>query len=247
MNVAPARRVALLGLIGSLCLTAALAIVALLTGDFDDTAGQILVTTAFVSLYSLLSLPAGILLDRGQYRGVAWVVIALAAVGFLLALKVVWIDWDDASEATWKSLVVVAAFCGASSQTAAVLSRRREDDSPRVRQLSWLSVALGFVLAAMIAVAALEQIDSGGYYRALGAVVVANVLFVVVGPLARRATGGRSARRETYELVFTVEDDGRSRELTVERTAASFASAVEQAITELERDGARVVRIERSS
>ena len=41
-------------------------------------------------------------------------------------------------------------------------------------------------LATLVAVAALAEIDSGGHYRRLGAIAVANVLLVALQPVLRR-------------------------------------------------------------
>lgn len=59
-------------LVISLCATAGLAIVTLLFGDFDETAGRIVATTAFISLYSLMALPGASLLDRGTHALLGW-------------------------------------------------------------------------------------------------------------------------------------------------------------------------------
>jgi hypothetical protein len=120
-----------LTLVVALCTSAVIAIAILLFGEFDDTTARILATTGLIGLYSLLSLPGGVLLDQGRYAGLAWVVIALAATGFVLAMALVWGDVD--SETTWRLAGSVTAFTGACSQTATATSRRRETDTPGVR------------------------------------------------------------------------------------------------------------------
>ena len=88
------RRIFLWTLIVSLCLTAALAIGTLLFAEFDDRAGRILLTTTFLSVASLLSLPAGVLLDQGRARTLAWATIVLSAAGFVAAMVAVWVAED---------------------------------------------------------------------------------------------------------------------------------------------------------
>jgi len=68
VDVSSGKRLALVALVASLSATALLAIGILLFAEFDDTSGRILATTALIGLFSLLTLPAGALLDRGEAR-----------------------------------------------------------------------------------------------------------------------------------------------------------------------------------
>ncbi len=235
-----ARRLFLAAVVASLCATAAIAIVTLLLGDFGETEARILLTTAAISLYSLLSLPAGALLDRGRLRPLALANLGLAILGFLLALNLVWIQWDDAGDASWKSLVVVTAATGALAQAGGVESRHRDGDRGRVRNLTIASHASAVLLAVLISVAALEEVDDDGYYRALGAVAVANVLLVALQPVLRRLGG---AAANVHRLACVMEG---GRRVDRELPARDFAAAAERAIRDLERGGERVVRVERT-
>jgi hypothetical protein len=191
------KRLFLRALVASLSVTAGLAILTLLFGEVDDTAGQILATTAFLSLYSLLLIPAGVLFDRRRAVPLASATVGLAVGGFVNAMIVVW-----GTEDAWKGVVSLTAFAGACAQAAALTARRRADESGRVRQLYVASLVLGFGLATLITVAALLEIDEGGYYRGLGAVAVANVLASLLQPILRRMgrTGEAGVR-----LVFWVD------------------------------------------
>lgn len=222
------RRLVLYGVATSLSATALLAIGILLFGDFGETEGQILLTTTLLAGYGLLALPAAYLFDRRSLPLLAAVVVVLSALGFALAVAVVWAG--DVSEELWKTLATVTAFGVAATQTAA-LARRPS-------RLFAASVLLVLVLAAMVSAAAWGEIESTGYYRALGALVVLDVLAVALQPilgLARRPA-------EAHRLVLATEPGGRS-EASIE--APDFASAVERAVRAAERDGRRVLRIER--
>jgi hypothetical protein len=229
METSLARRLILRTLIASLCVTAGLAIVTLLAGDFDETAGRILATTAFVSLYSLMGLPGGVLLDQGRARMLAWVLVSLASLSFLLAMAAVWGDGDD----LWKPLVVTSAFAGACAQIAAATSRRRATDGRAVDRLYLASIVLGFLLAGLISYAAIAEVDSGGYYRFLGAVAVANVLSALLQPIVRRmAPAAPAAEGASPRLV-----------LTLDRLPPQ--EAIEDVVASLARHGSTVERVER--
>ena len=184
------KRLFFLGLIASLVLTAAIAIGVLLFGEFDETTGKILLTTALLALFSLVALPGGVLIDQRRHLPLAYLTLALATVAFALALAVVWRDWEESGgETLWRTLAVFAAFAGAAAQAATTTARLRPDDTPLVRRLYVASLVLGVLLAGMIALAAALEIDSPGHYRVLGAVAVADVLLVVVQSVARRLGG----------------------------------------------------------
>jgi hypothetical protein len=221
------RRLFLRMLVASLCVTAGLAIVTLLVAEFDETAGRILATTAFLSFFSLLAMPGGALLDRGRHTGLAWATLVLAGLSFLAAMVVVWSDWSADLEDAWKALVVLAAFAGASSQSATLTSRLRGDDGAAVLRLYVASLVLAFGVASMIAVAALEEIEEAGFYRFLGAAAVANVLVALLQPVLRRL-GGRG-----YEP---------GARLVVSLDRPPTRDAVDAALRELREYGPRIER-----
>lgn len=219
------KRLFFLGLIASLVLTAAIAIGVLLFGEFDETTGKILLTTALLALFSLVALPGGVLIDQRRHLSLAYATLVLATIAFALALGVVWRDWEsDGGEALWRTLAAFAAFAGAAAQAATTTARLRPDDTPLVRRLYVASLVLGVLLAGMIALAAALEIDSSGYYRVLGAVAVADVLLVVVQSVARRLGGPVQATA------------GGARSILV----TGSPEAIEAAIPELERRGLTV-------
>jgi peptidoglycan/LPS O-acetylase OafA/YrhL len=232
------RRLLLGAVVVSLVATAAIAIATLLAGDFGETEGRVLLTTASISFFGLLSLAPGVLLEQGRLRPLALAGLALAGLGFVLALNLIWLQWDDAEDWSWKSLVVVVAAALAATQASGVESRRRDGDGPWVRRLALASHSSVAATAALVSIAALWEVDDDGYYRALGAVAVANVLLVALQPVLRRGGTQPAGQR----LAIVLESGSR-----VEREvrARDFAAAVERAIRDVERSGERVVRVER--
>ena len=224
------KRLFFLGLIASLVLTAAIAIGVLLFGEFDETTGKILSTTALLALFSLVALPGGVLIDQRRHLSLAYATLVLATIAFALALGVVWRDWEsEGGEALWRTLAAFAAFAGAAAQAATTTARLRPDDTPLVRRLYVASLVLGVLLAGMIALAAALEIDSSGYYRVLGAVAVADVLRVVDQSVARRLGGPAQAPVAAGAGEATL-------------LVTGPREALEAAIPELERRGFRVSR-----
>jgi hypothetical protein len=68
VEISVGKRLFALALVVSLSASGLIAIGILVFGEFDDTSARILATTALTGLFSLLSLPAGVLIDRGRAR-----------------------------------------------------------------------------------------------------------------------------------------------------------------------------------
>jgi hypothetical protein len=226
-----ARRLLVRLVVVSLVATAGAAVVALLAGDFGDTQLRVILTTGAVSLYGLMALPAGVLLEQRRLTALAQVSALAVVVAFVLLLYLIWFEWDDAGETAWKSVVVTTTAAGVLAQAAAALSRRRDDDPPSVVRLTGASIAAAAALGALIVLAVLREIDDSGYYRFLGAVAVADVLLLALPPVLRRARPASAPARTDgrIRLVVEVEADG--------------AGAIER---EAERHGGQVVRRERA-
>jgi hypothetical protein len=241
---ASVRRLFLIALIASMCATAALAIGILLFSEFDETAARILGSTAALSFFSMLALPAGVLLDRGRFLPLAWASLAVSAAVFVLVLALLWADWDDEPERLWKSALSVTAFAVAGAQAAATTSRGRADDPTLVRGLFAAALALALILAAMTSAAAWAEIDAVGYYRALGALAVLGLLSTLLQPVLRRVVGAAvaPAGRASHRVRVTLAD-GRS--LDREESGRDFADAVERAVRAAEREGSPVEKVER--
>jgi hypothetical protein len=184
----------------SLGATGPLAIAILLFGEFDETAERILATTGALGFFSLLALPAGILLDEGRNRSLAVVTIALAASALVAVLWVIWGGGDE-TDAGWKVVATLTAFSGALSQISAGTSRRRGGDSRTVTRLYWFSVGAGFALAGLLATAAWGEVDETGYYRLVGALAVADVVALLLQPTLRRL-GARDVSPTRLVVLF---------------------------------------------
>ena len=212
------RRSLLLAVASLLTASAALAIAILLFGNFGETEGRILATTALLAAHGLLALPGAILLDQRRLRPLAAFVLALAASAATVNVASVWTE--DPPAAVGKTSATLLAFLVASTQTAALTARRRG----RPRALFFASTADAFVVATTLAVVVWAEIDSESVARVLGALVVLDVLLVALQPILSRARRGISVTR-----------------LAVTKDAA--AETVE-AIRVIERQGRRVVRVE---
>jgi hypothetical protein len=223
--------------ITSLAATAALAIGVLLLGDFRDTEARVLLTTLAISLSGLLTLPAAVLLEQGRSTMLAGTTIALTAALFATFEYMLWLA--DDSESGWKIVGTLAAAAVGSTQISAQTTRLRAGDRQSVRAVFYSAAGLVLLTAAMVVAAIWEEIDDGGYYRALAALAVLNVFLVVVQPLLRKL--GPSAGG-AFRVRLATEPGG---EEELELAGRDFADAVARAIRKREREGRRVMGLER--
>jgi hypothetical protein len=191
-----------------------------------------------MSGFSLLGLPGGALLDEGRAVWLGWLTLGLAGFGLVHSLVLLWTEGD----AGFKLLIAVVAFAGACAQASGTTARLRNDDSQAVSALYLAGIAGALLLAGMISFAAWQEVEDAGYYRFLGALAVAVLLATILQPIVRR-TGKREEAAVAFEIVCTTAD-GRRTPKRVE--ADDFAAAAASAIRDLERRGARVVRVERA-
>lgn len=225
------RKPLLLAVAGALCLTAAIAVVVLLSGHFDSTSWRILGTTSAISFFGLLAVPAGALLERGHAVQLARASAALTGASFVLTVAAIWSDWSAGLGKTWGVLLTLAV---AAAQAAAVEGRRRDTDTQAIRRLVGGSMVTAVVLAVLGVLAILTEIDDAGFYRVLGAVAIVDVLLIALVAVLRRGAG-------PIAQTHRVRVDGRLVEVPGRDWAAAVATAVRQA----ERDGSTVRRIER--
>jgi hypothetical protein len=225
------RKLLLTAIIGALCLTAAIAVVILLSGHFDETSWRILATTSAVSFFGLLGVPVGMLLERGRALVLARLSGVLTLAAFALTLAVIWRQWADGVGKTWGVVLTLAV---AAAQAAVVEARRRDTDTPAISLLTGGSMLTGAALAIMGTAAILTEIDNGTYYRALGAVAVIDVLLLAIVAVLRRGEGPIAHAHRIRINGELIEASGRD-----------FAAAVAAAIRTTENEGKTVRRIER--
>jgi hypothetical protein len=228
-----ARRLLVRTIVLALCATAAIAIGVLLFHGFDWLSVRVLVTTTAVSVCALLLVPAGVLLERNARQPLGRVSSLLTVIGFVLTLGVTWID--DPGSATWKAWGVVTTLALAAAQACAVETRRRDTDSVSIRRLVGASDVTAALLAGLGVIGILGEVSSGGYFRALGALAILDVLLVVVVAVLRRSDG-------PVDQTHRMRVDGQF----VEMPGRDFAAAVASAIRAAEREGRTVRRIERA-
>ena len=208
-------------LIGGLCVAAAVAIFALLGGEFGDTHARVIGTAFGFSVFAAFA-GAGDALRSSREAGHAAVGTAtfgISVAAFVLLLIPVWGAEDE--EVAWQvwGVAAVLSLCG--SHASLVLRGTRPDDTPRIRVLVTLSIACAVTVTVFAVLAIVELFDDvdEGWGRAAAVVLVILLLTTALPPLMRRFGRAQPAAAPASEP----------------RAQASLADEIEQVADRLER------------
>jgi hypothetical protein len=190
-KAAAIRRFAGLSLVTGLCFAAAAAVLALVTGSFDDTDGRIILTSigfAIASATASSGAAARLRPSEGlQLLGAATLVASIAA--FVLLLAGLWTNMDDwGPEGVWRTFGCVAILAVAGSHAGLLLGALRRGDPPVVRLLTFSAICFAAFdgLAVILPLAGLVDDIDEPWPRIFGAVLVLLVLTSVLPPIVRR-------------------------------------------------------------
>lgn len=193
MDYREARKLALKLFIVFLGLTAIVAIVCVLGGEFGSLQIKILLTSTTISAASICAMSCAAFIEKKKLPGLGLTGIALSVVSAALVILGVWAEIE--TEGYWKftgSIIVVAvAFAH-----AFLLILPELDQGHRWVQGA-TTISIG-VLALQIIAAIFGEIDSEGYYQILAAVAILVGLGTLVVPILMKL--GKGERRELLVL-----------------------------------------------
>lgn len=209
MNLRTARRTAIIAIVVSLSLTALIGIITLLSGDFGETQGKVLLTTLLLAGFSITVLCHLAVVGR-TLQIVGFIGFAVSAVALVAGLILIWSSFDN-TDGVWKTFGVfgVLAVSFAHANLLLLLGQRRNSV---VRVLLYLTVAFIALVALLICLPIITEGDIPGsegdtYWRVFGVVAILDVLGSIVLPVTGRFL--RDERRIRLELELTEELDAR--------------------------------------
>ncbi len=174
-------------LIAGLCVAAAAAIAALVSGSFGETHWRIVGTSLGFSFFAAVGAAGDALRRdaRGPLSTAGAVASALAGLAFVLLVAAIWLG-DDRT-ALWQAWGVSAVTALWASHWSLVLRARRPKDSSLVAWLVRISIVTATIdmLVGNIGITGLVDDVSDGVVRALGVVLVVTVLTTVLPPIMR--------------------------------------------------------------
>lgn len=174
-------------LAAGLCLAAAVAISALITGRFGGTSARVLLTGLAAALCTIGGLAGSTLLSlENRKRRVGEATIGLSQLVLLLALVLIWIPGVTDANAIWRALGVTSALMLAGVHASLLLSRLDADDLRAVHRLGHAAIACATSAALLVSGLFAGAPIASGVWRPLGVLVVLAVLNTLLVPLARR-------------------------------------------------------------
>ena len=174
-------------LAAGLCLAAAVAISALITGRFGGTSARVLLTGLAAALCTIGGLAGSTLLSlENCKRRVGEATIGLAQLVLLLALVLIWIPDATDADAIWRALGVTSALMLAGVHASLLLSRLDVDDLRAGHRLAQMAIGCATSAALLISGLFAGAPIASGVWRPFGVLVVLAVLNTLLVPLARR-------------------------------------------------------------
>jgi hypothetical protein len=222
-------------LVGSLCAAALVAIVALVSGSFDDTDWRLIGTSLSFAVYSALA-ASGVAVRTKEHpfaRPLGVVTVAAAAVAWVLLLVLLWSGLDD-SEALARSWGVATIAALACSHASVVLRGMRASDTAGISALVVSSIALGAVDGTVggLATAGAVEVDEDDPAARLMAVAVVLLLLTTALPVVLRRL--RPAGADASASAWPMPRGG-----ALERLAAEVVATTERIERLDDRDAVR--------
>ena len=185
------RRFAGLSLVAGLCVAAAAAVLALLTGSFDDTDIRVILTSIGFAIASATGSTgaAARLRPSAGLRMVGTATLLASVAALVLLLAGLWTNIDEwGSEGVWRTFGCVAVLGIAGSHVCVMLGALRRGDTDAVRLLTLSSIGFGAfdALAVILPLAGLVDDIDEPWPRIFGAALVLLVLTSVLPPVLRR-------------------------------------------------------------
>jgi hypothetical protein len=184
---AAVRRALSRALVGALCVAAATAIVAIITGDFDETDGRVIGTSLGFAIFSATAASGASLRfkDSENLRTLGLATMALSAISFVFFLVAM---WNDGGEEVWRWFGSAALAAFACSHASLVSGASRSSDSVAIRNLGTASMALGAIDAfcGIIVVSGAVDEVADDFGQAIAVLVVLLMLSTALPPILRR-------------------------------------------------------------
>lgn len=200
-----ARRAAIIAVVVSLVIAAAIGIVALVSGDFGELQGRIILSTLTVAAFGTTALCHLAIVARAV-RVVGFVGIAASLFAAVSAFLLIWTDWDELvdGDALVKALLSSAILAASLAQANLLLLLARQRNV-------LIRLGLGVTLVAVATVVVMLWLtiftdgdipgdDGSAYWRALGVVGIVDALGTIALPIVALILRARtSPRADTSE------------------------------------------------
>lgn len=205
------------GFVVFLVLTALIAAITVLSGEFGDLQAKILASSFSVSLASICAMSSAVFIEQRRSRLLGALGIAVAALTLLLFNAGLWlgVDWGP----LWQT-----AICGVTVMIG--LAHGFLLQLPRLLPAQrWVQRAAGYAIALSVALICAFIIspdaigEAFGYPQILTITAITVVLLSVLVPIYSRISHDQPSLETTYTLILEPLGDGVYRDATGQRYA----------------------------
>ena len=175
------KKVALWFLIVSVAISAALGILAILTGSFGDFQMRIVLTTLTISAASIGALSAGALWEARGQKELPLLGIVLAVVAALLIITGIW--FEPHSDQYWKFTASTGVLAAATSH-ACLLSLAKL--APRFAWARLVALTAVYALAVLIVITIYFEPTGDLGFRLIGTVSIIVAALTIMTPIFHR-------------------------------------------------------------
>jgi len=181
------RRLVSRALVAGLCASALVAVIALLSGSFDDTHWRVIGSSLGFSVFTSTAAAGAALRSRSHagLRALGTATVAASLASLVLLFGALWVD---DTEWLWSGFGIAGLAALWTSHASLMLGALRPGDTPVVRTLTQIS-ALTLGIETAVGVGALLELitDVGDAApRVLAALIVVTVLTTALAPILRR-------------------------------------------------------------
>jgi hypothetical protein len=206
MNFTHLRKASLRIFIGFLALTALIAIVSVLRGEFDDFTIRVLLTCLAISISSILSMACAAYMERRGRPALGLTGISFAVLAGALAIIGIWAEINE--DVFWKSMMTATLFAGSFAHAFLLALPDLKRKHARVQRAAAMTIA---VLAVLLAAALWGEIDNEAYFRFVAVVAILLGLETVVIPILMKMQSGEGQsddHERRRRLQLTERTDG---------------------------------------
>lgn len=195
MDYTEIRKLSLKIFLGFLGLTATIAIISVLSGEFGETQVEVLLTSLTISAASVCSMSCAAFIEKKKLKKVGFIGIALSVISAALLITAMWLDIDN--EMYGKTTITFCVAAVAFAHAFLLVIPKLDNNQKWVQRVSSVSIA---ILALLIILAVCGEIDSQGYYRFLAVVAIIVGLETLAIPMLMKLRKGNAQGRQKLVL-----------------------------------------------
>lgn len=175
------KRIALWFLIISVSISALLGIFVIISGNFGDFEGRVILTTITVSLASICALAAGALWEGRNTRTLPGIAVVLAVLAALLIITGIWTRISD--EEYWRVCATIGVLAFAAAQACLISLARLAPRFAWARTVTLLAIV---VLSVQIIFVIHVDVRGEGIFKAIGTTAIIVAALTIMMPIFHR-------------------------------------------------------------